>query len=334
MTAACHHAPVTHAPAGFARTPGPDVLAEYTRSGLVEGVHVGHAAVVDPDGRVVQSWGDPQHVIFPRSSNKPAQAVAMVECGLDVPDHLLALVSSSHSAEPFHLEGVRELLARAGLTEEALQTPADYPLDPVERDAWLLAGREPSAIGMNCSGKHAGMLATCVVNGWDTATYRAPDHPLQLAVRSTLERLAGEPVEQVGVDGCGAPVMSLTVAGLARSASQIVQAPERSGEARVARAIVGSPEWAGGTRRDVTRVMQSVPGLLAKDGAEGVYVAALRDGTGIAIKVEDGADRARRVVLAELLIGLGADPQALAWLRTVPVLGGGRPVGVVRAALG
>lgn len=309
------------------------VVAEYTRSGVVEGVHVGHAVVVDASGNVRQAWGDAEHVIFPRSSNKPAQAAAMVEMGLDVPDNLLALAASSHSGEPFHLDGVRELLVRAGLTEADLQTPPDFPLDPVERDAWVREGRAASAIGMNCSGKHAGMLLTCVTNGWDTATYLDPAHPLQLGVRSTIERLAGEPVEHAGVDGCGAPVLSLTVAGLARSASRLVQAPQGSPDARVTGAIVAFPEWSGGTRRDVTLVMRSIPGLLAKDGAEGVYVAALPDGTGIAIKVEDGADRARRVVLGEILVGLGVDPDSVAWLRSVPVLGGGRDVGSLHAVL-
>jgi L-asparaginase II len=327
MAAACHHAPMTsHS--------GPAVLATYTRSGFVEGAHHGYAVVVDPLGAVVRAWGDPEHVIFPRSSNKPAQATAMVEAGLDVPERLLALSASSHSGERMHLDGVDELLALGGLTADALQTPPDFPLDELERDAWVRSGAEQAPRAMNCSGKHSGMLVTCVVNEWSVATYRAPDHPLQVAVRATLERLAGEPVGHVGVDGCGAPVMSLTMAGLARTLSGAVQASPGTPERRVADAMRAHPELVGGSRRDVTAFMQAVPGLVAKDGAEGVYVAALPDGTGIAIKVDDGADRARQVVLAQLLIDLGVDEAALTALCTLPLHGGGNVVGEVRPALG
>jgi L-asparaginase II len=326
MPAACHHAPVTS-------SSGPAVLATYSRSGFVEGVHVGHAVVVDPTGAVVRSWGDSDHVIFPRSSNKPAQATAMVEAGLDLPDRLLALAASSHSGEGFHLEAVRAVLERAGLDSSALQTPADYPLDEQERDAWLRMGRGPEPLAMNCSGKHAAMLATCRVNGWPTVNYRDPVHPLQSVIRETLERLAGERVLHVGIDGCGAPVMSLTLAGLARTLSQAVQAPDASPERRVAAAMCNHPEVVGGSRRDVTAFMRAVPGLVAKDGAEGVYVAALPDGTGIAIKVEDGADRGRQVALASILVGLGVDREALAGLSSIVLLGGGSAVGEVVAAI-
>ena len=326
MRAACHHASVTAHPA-------PAVLAVYTRSGFQEGVHVGHAVVVDPSGRVVRAWGDPDHVIFPRSSNKLAQAVAMVECGLDVPEPLLALSAASHSGEQFHLDAVRQLLALGGLDETALQTPADLPLDDKERDAWVRDGRSAAAIAMNCSGKHAGMLVTCTVNGWPVATYRDADHPLQQAIRGTVERLAGETVGHVGVDGCGAPVMSLTLAGLARSASVARQSDPQTPEGRVVQAMTAYPELVGGSRRDVTRLMRAVPGLVAKDGAEGVYVAALPDGTAVAVKVEDGSDRGRQVALAAILVDLGVDGSAVDDLLTIPLLGGGEPVGEVRAAL-
>lgn len=313
---------------------GPAVLATYTRSGFVEGVHVGHAVVVDPAGRVVQSWGDPDHVIFPRSSNKPAQAIGMVECGLDVPEPLLALSAASHSGEPMHLDAVVELLALGGLDTDALQTPPDLPLDAQERDAWIRDGRTAQPLAMNCSGKHAGMLVTCAVNGWSIANYRDPDHPLQQHIRVTLERLAGESVAHVGVDGCGAPVMSLTVAGLARMLSAARQAEPGSAGGRVVAAMTGYPEIVGGSRRDVTTLMRAVPGLVAKDGAEGVYVVALADGTAVAVKVEDGSERARQVALVAILVRLGVDPQAVADLATVPLLGGGRVVGEVAAALG
>ncbi len=312
----------------------PAVIATYTRSGFTEGVHIGHVVVVDPAGAVVRSWGDPDHVIFPRSANKPAQATAMVRHELDLPVHLLALSASSHSGERMHLAGVREILASAGLDESALQTPPDYPLDPWERDAWIGEGRRAVPIAMNCSGKHAAMLATCVINDWPTKTYRDPAHPLQQGIRWQIEALAGEPVQQVGIDGCGAPVMSLTLTGLARSLSRAVQEETDSPARRVTSAMVAFPDFVGGSNRDVTAFMRAIPGLVAKDGAEGVYVAALPDGTGIAIKSEDGSDRARQVALAAVLVGLGADADALASLLSIPLSGGGAVVGEVSSPLG
>lgn len=309
------------------------MIASYTRSGFTEGVHTGHAVVVDPAGVVVRHWGDPDHVIFPRSSNKPAQATAMVRHGLDLPDHLLALSAASHSGERFHVAGVKEILDVAGLDEHALQTPADFPLDPRARDTWVSDGRRAAPIAMNCSGKHAAMLLTCRINGWPIDSYRDASHPLQQSIRWQLEALAGEQVQHVGIDGCGAPVMSLTLTGLARSMSRAVQGEPESPSRRVTAAMVAFPDFVGGSNRDVTAFMRAVPGLVAKDGAEGVYVAALADGTAVAIKAEDGSDRARQVALASILVSLGVDPDALDGLLTIPVLGGGAVVGQVASPL-
>ena len=309
------------------------VLATYTRSGFTEGEHLGHMVLVAPDGSVRRAWGDPDLVIFPRSSNKPAQAIAMVASGLDLPDELLALAASSHSGEELHIEGVRRILAGAGLAETDLQTPPDFPLDPRARDAWVASGRDAEPIAMNCSGKHAAMLATCAARGWPLDTYLDPRHPLQVAARATLEELSGESVEHVGVDGCGAPVMAVSLAGLARMLSSAVQQPADAPGGRVTAAMAGHPEVVGGTRRDVTAFMRAAPGLVAKDGAEGVYVAALPDGTALAVKALDGSERARQVALAEGLVAAGVPEDALAALRSIPLLGGGRPVGEVRSPL-
>jgi L-asparaginase II len=313
--------------------PAPAVLATYTRSGFTEGCHVGHAVVVDPDGQVTAQWGDADHQVFPRSSNKPAQAAAMVRHGLDLPDHLLALASSSHAGERFHLAGVRHILELAGLGEDALQTPADFPLDPRERDAWISDGRRAAPIAMNCSGKHAAMLLTCKVNGWPTESYLDPAHALQQSIRWQLEALAGEPVQHVGVDGCGAPVMSLSLTGIARSLSRCVLGEPESPGRRVVSAMIAFPDFVGGGQRDSTALMRSVPGLVAKEGAEGVFVAALADGRAVAIKVEDGSDRARQVAMASILVGLGVPRAGLAALLTIPVQGGGGVVGSVSAAV-
>lgn len=312
------------------------MLARYDRSGFVEGAHFGHAVVVDASGEVVRVWGDPSVEIMARSSAKPMQATAMVRSGLELPDELLALAASSHSGEDRHLDGVRGILAAVDLDETALQTPADFPLDPVVRDDWLRAGRDASPTAMNCSGKHAAMLATCVINEWPIDAYLDPAHPLQQEILADVRRLTGDPIVEVGVDGCGAPVHVMTLAGLARSASSAVLADLPAPERRVVDAMRAHPLMVGGENRDVTTFIDAVPGLVAKDGAEGVYVAALPDGTGIALKVLDGSARARQVAFAEILQWLApdrADGDALAALASIDVLGGGRPVGAVTSPL-
>jgi len=313
--------------------PAPAVIASYTRSGFTESVHTGHAVVVDPAGSVIRSWGDPGHVIFPRSAAKPAQATAMVRNGLDLPEHLLALAVASHGGERIHLAGVHEILELAQLGESALQNPVDYPLDPRERDVWVSDGRHPSRIAMTCSGKHAAMLLTCRINGWPTDTYRAPEHPLQQAIRWQVEALAGEAVRHVGVDGCGAPVMAVSVTGLARTLSRTMTEAEHSPARRVGQAMVAFPEFVGGGYADVTALMRAVPGLVAKQGFEGVGVAALPDGTAVAVKAEDGSERARQVAVAAVLAGLGVDRIDLEPFLTIPVLGGGAVVGQVSSPL-
>ena len=238
----------------------------------------------------------------------------MLEAGLDLDGELLALACASHSGEPFHIDGVRRVLAAAGLDEAALQTPPDWPVDEVEKHALVAAGGQQAPILMNCSGKHAAMLATCVANGWPTDTYPDADHPLQVALRGTVERLAGEPVAATGVDGCGAPVFALSLAGLARAFVAIATAPAGTPEHRVARRDPEHPEWLGGTRRDVTQLIAGIPGLVAKDGAEGVYAAALPDGRAVALKVDDGGQRARPPVMVAALRALGVDAPVLAEL--------------------
>ncbi len=244
----------------------------------------------------------------------------------------MALATASHSGEPVHLEVVRELLELAGVTEGELGCPESLPLDePAQR--WLLRrGLGPARIQHNCSGKHAAMLAACRATGWPLADYLSPDHPLQQHVRRTLEELAGEGVAAVAVDGCGAPLHALTLSGLARAFSRLVTAPEGSAELRVATAMRAHPELVGGTGRDVTTLMTGVPGLLAKDGAEGCYAAATADGVGVALKIDDGAARARTPLLIAALraLGVAGEQATLDALAAPPVLGGGMPVGVVR----
>ena len=182
---------------------------------------------------------------------------------------------------------------------------------------------------MNCSGKHAAMLATCVLNGWPTRGYLAPDHPLQQAIQRTVEELAGQQVPATGVDGCGAPLFALTLTGLARAFRALVLAAQGTPARRVADAMRAHPEWTSGTSRDERRLMDAVPGLLVKGGAEGVDAFALADGRAGVVKIEDGAQRARTPVTVAALRLLGAVvPDELA---TVPVIGGEAAVGVIRA---
>ncbi|HET7302951.1 MAG TPA: asparaginase [Segeticoccus sp.] len=307
------------------------VLAHVTRSGLVESVHHGCVLALRSDGAPELELGDCRGAVFPRSCNKPFQVLAMLRHGLDLDGELLALVSASHSGEAFHLKGVRQILERAGLDETALQNTPDLPFGAAAREAWLADGNGPTSLAQNCSGKHAAMLVTCRLNGWDLEGYRDPDHPLQRAISDTVAELIGEPVEAVGVDGCGAPVLATSLTGLARGFARLAGAAEGTHERRLRDAIRAHPEWLGGTDRHVTRLIRAVPGLVAKDGAEAVYAAALDDGRAVAVKVADGAERASRVAMVAALQRLGIEGPELAALAQEPVLGHGEPVGSVTA---
>lgn len=282
----------------------------------------------DPDGDVVWSLGDPATVIFPRSANKPLQAMGMLGAGLPLDGRLLALASASHSGEPFHLDAVREILALAGLDESALQTPPSYPLDPHVHADHLRAGGVREPIYMDCSGKHAAMLLTCVVNDWDTSTYLAVEHPLQQTLTRTFTELTDGPPAVVGTDGCGAPQLATPLQQLARAVGRIVQQPGGSHGARLAGAMREHPEYVSGTGRAERGLMLAFPGLVAKSGAESVYVVALPDGSTFALKIEDGAERPLYVVMGRMLELAGLDAPIL-HERPV-VLGGGKQVGEVR----
>lgn len=311
----------------------PPVLAEARRSGLVESVHRGHAVIIGADGRVERSWGDPGAVVWPRSANKPGQSVAMVRAGLELDGELLALSAASHSGEEFHVTGVLRILEAAGLSVDDLATPPDLPYGAAERERRLRAGEGPSRVLMNCSGKHAAMLATCVVNGWETATYLEVNHPLQQRIVETVEELSGEDVDHVGVDGCGAPLIGLSLIGLARMAGAVTAAAPGTAERRVADAMRDHPTWVSGTERDSAALMTGVSGLLVKEGAEGVYVSALPDGRAAAVKVADGADRARAPIMSALLRAMGVEAEVLDAQAETPLLGAGRVVGGIRAVL-
>ena len=306
-------------------------LAVTTRSGHDESVHYGAVVGLAPDGSVEFALGDPAAIVFPRSSTKPIQATAMVASGLDLPPHLLALVCASHDGRPEHLRAATDILSQAGLTEHNLKNTADYPLDPDAHEAVVRRGGVKTSLQMNCSGKHSGMLATCVHNGWDLDSYLHVDHPLQQRITEMVPELAGEDATYIGIDGCGAPAHALSLVGLARAFRAVAIAPEGVPAARVAHAMRTHPEMVGGPTRDITLLIQGIPGLFGKDGAEGVFAIAMPDGRAIALKISDGANRARPPVMKFALQQLGIDISNVdARAFESPIMGHGIVVGSVR----
>jgi L-asparaginase II len=306
------------------------VLVDVDRGGLVESTHRGTIVIYDDGGRLVDAVGDPDILVYPRSCAKPLQAVGMLRAGLPLDGEALALAAASHSGEEFHRTAVRELLAKAGLDDTALQCPEDLPYIEKVRNDYLSGGGKPDRLVMNCSGKHAAMLLTCVVNDWPVENYLDPGHPLQQHLHATISELVHAEAQPASTDGCGAPLWAMPLSGFARALAEL---PASEEGARVKAAFAEYPEFSGGPGRDVTDLIKGVPGLLAKDGAEGVQAMSITIGGtnyGLAMKVDDGAQRARPVVAAGALAALGIDADIVTKQLEWPVLGGGRPVGAIR----
>jgi L-asparaginase II len=326
-------------PAPAATLPRHEPLAIQTRDGLVESVHYGSLIATAPDGRTQLSAGEPHAAFYPRSSLKPLQSVAMVRAGLDLPADLLALTAASHSGAQRHLDGASRILELHGLTPAALENSSDLPYGVREREDYLRDGGRPTQLAQNCSGKHAAMAATCVINGWPVQGYLDPSHPLQRLVAETVTDLTGEEPAGVSTDGCGTPLFAHTLAGMARAFGRLASAELADGasapespEAAVAHAMRRHPDMVAGEGRDVTVLMRLLPGALAKDGFEGVQLVGLPDGRAVAVKISDGGDRARMPVTIRALEALDIDTSALAGIATGAVLGGGRQVGLLQAA--
>lgn len=307
-------------------------LAYAERNGFVESRHFGSLVVLGPGGDTVAKLGSPDAVVLPRSSVKPIQALACLRAGARLSGPSLAIGAGSHTGQDEHVATVRQVLADIGLTEDDLGCPPDVPEHGETRRRLIREGEPPARIRMNCSGKHAAMLAACVASDWPTKTYLDPQHPLQREIAALLAERAGESIGHVAVDGCGAPLFGVSLTGLARAIRSLVADNPGSDGRRVADAMRENPFYVAGTGHANTVVMQRIPGVLCKGGAEGVLVAATASGSAIAVKVIDGSSRATTVIALAALSALGEKTGSATDLMKVQVLGGGQPVGAIRAS--
>ena len=324
------------------------VLVHVTRGGAVESSHRGAGVVVDPAGGVVAAWGDVARPVYPRSAVKPLQALPLIETGaaerFSVGDAEIALAAASHSGEPEHVALVTAWLKRMGLGPGDLECGPHAPMGEAATAALVHAGREPSPVHNNCSGKHAGFLATALHLGEETAGYVKPGHPVQRRMAEVLSDLSGVDLEGAprGTDGCGIPVIAMPLRamalGMARLANPDGLAPDRAAACRrVFGAMAAHGRMVAGRGRFDTRAIEAGSGaFVVKTGAEGVYVAAM-EGLGVALKIDDGAKRASETAMAAILGHLGV----LDGIRTLdPYLDGtvlsrpGDRVGAVRPAPG
>jgi L-asparaginase II len=301
-----------------------EVLAKVTRGDLVESLHLGHLTVLNADGSTYLSKGSPELPIYPRSAIKSLQAAAMLKAGLKVELNELAIICASHSGSQKHIDLVTNMLTGRDISISQLKNAVDKPLGEKEKISW---GEMPAnQLAQNCSGKHAGMLITCQQNGWDVSTYLDPNHPLQVAIKNEIEELSGEKVSAVSIDGCGAPLFSISLIGLARAISNLVQSKNNLYQ-QIVSACTKVPELVAGDGRLTTRMMQAVPGLFMKEGAEGVEVCALSDGRVIAIKIIDGSWRPVAPIIMEIFRRWGVEIPD----ESVKIYGGGSIIGEVIA---
>ena len=299
-------------------------VAVLERDGLVESRHRGLAALVDPDGKLIDHLGNSKRVIYPRSSVKPLQVVAMRRAGLDLVGEELAICAGSHHGTGRHIALVDGILAGVGLDENALQCPPAWPGNPAARAEAL--GESKAAF--NCSGKHAGFIAASKAAGWDTSTYLEANHPLQKLVEEVLVEFSGEPILHSTVDGCGAPLHTITIEGLARAIGKFAAT-----ESEIVEAMLANP-WAVGDEKSPDAIIMK-HGMVAKLGAEGVFVIGLKSGHGVAVKIADGSLRAAPLVALRLLNRNGLiDDATYANLHnelTIKSMGGSEVLGELRA---
>lgn len=301
-------------------------LVALERNGLNESFHHGIAALVDPSGVVLESFGNPGAPIYPRSALKPLQALALYRLGLHLPSEQSVLTMASHHSTQEHITQVEAILAGANVVQSALGCPAALPWNP----AMKAKVSEPAALFHNCSGKHAGFLAASALKGWDLDSYLSPDHPLQLAILGVIEELTGEKVVKTAVDGCGAPLHAMSTAALARGISAFVLEADE-----LVAAALSHPQLIGDATTPDAAFLRA--GFFSKLGAEGVFTVGTKAGYAVAIKIADGSLRAAPAIALALLSRHGlitSDQAAQIESETkVEVLGGGQSVGGLKVLI-
>jgi L-asparaginase II len=290
-------------------------LAAVRRGELVESVHRGRFAVFDASGDELEALGDPEAYVYLRSSAKPLQALPLILSGtadaFGLTDEELAVACASHNAEEPHLAAVRSILEKAGLSEDDLQNGVHPPMYEPEAAKLVRKGEEPRAIHGNCSGKHAGMLAVCVHEGYETLTYRDPAHPLQRHILGLIAEVCGVEEDEVLIagDNCGVPAFALPLRSFATGLARIAtgdELPDQLADAalRIRDAMRAYPFMVAGTGRFDTELMERTH-LLVKGGAEAVLAVGDPEGWGMALKISDGSHRAVRPVALAALEHLG-----------------------------
>lgn len=321
-------------------------MAELWRGGRLESLHNGHAVICGPNGGIVEAWGDPDRLIYPRSSCKMIQALPLMESGAGaaLTDRQVAFACASHQGAAIHVEAATRWLADMGMSESDLRCGAHEPYDRAERDRLIKTDTSPCQVHNNCSGKHCGFLMMSRHLGAGPE-YVDPDHPLQRAILQATEEVCGESSPGYGIDGCSAPNFAVTVTGLARAMAAFANASD-TGNARdramhrLARSMAAHPEMVAGEGRACTELMRAMGGRVAlKTGAEAVFVAIIPERRmGIALKIDDGGTRGAEAAICALLVRLGvleADhPATRKRLNAVQSNWRGLEVGMIRTAPG
>ncbi len=284
-------------------------LASLDRNGLIESRHIGAFVVIDREGSVIESGGDIDATIFPRSTIKPLQAIAALRAGASLDGVELVLASASHCGSHRHTDAVQSMLAHDHLTVDELGCPAAWPLGYNEKAERIAEGEGTQRVTMNCSGKHAAFLRACVANGWDTATYLDPAHPLQVLIREVVEEFTGTTELWPAVDGCGAPLYGMSLRSLGTAIARVTDGHDANAE-RLVNAIRANAWALDGVGRDNTRVIEATDAI-AKIGAEGVLIIS-REGIAVALKCLDGSDRANTAVAVTLLARHGVIDRSVA----------------------
>ncbi|MFD1913255.1 asparaginase [Halodurantibacterium flavum] len=326
----------------------PVPMAELWRGGMLESRHLGHAVICDEKGAIIDAWGDPQAVIFPRSSCKMLQALPLLESGAadaaGLSEAQLAFACASHQGAAIHTDMARRWLADLGLGDADLRCGVQEPSDRAERDRLIRAEEGACQVHNNCSGKHCGFLTLAQHMGAGPE-YVELDHPVQQAVKAAFEEVTGEQSPGHGIDGCSAPNFATSVAGLARSMAFFAAAnpdgdTRNRAAARLTRAMAARPELVAGEGRACTELMRAMGGKVAiKTGAEAVFVAILPEKRrGIALKIVDGGTRGAEAAICALLVREGVlDPNHPATLKRLDAVQRnwrGREVGIFRKAEG